>query len=78
MVGFQRGGGARTQERETEYGREERERGRRERKWKVRKRRVYSVSYLLDRLRSSHASHMMRTGVHLKVMTPKRFIALGY
>jgi hypothetical protein len=44
MVGFQRGGGARTQERETEYGqrreRKERERGRRERKWEVRERRV--------------------------------------
>ena len=34
MVGFQRGGGARTQERETEYGQ------RRERKWEVRERRV--------------------------------------
>jgi hypothetical protein len=37
MVGFQRGGGARTQERETEYGQ------RRERKWEVRRKKSLTL-----------------------------------
>jgi hypothetical protein len=44
----------------------------------VRGNEVNSVSSLLDWFSSSSASHVIKTGVYLKMMTSKRFVALGY
>jgi hypothetical protein len=44
----------------------------------VRGNEVNSFSSMLDWFSSLGASHVIKTGVHLKMMTSKRFVALGY